>query len=358
VTPERWATATFVALRTTVTATRFTLRDVVRAALVCGALAYVGACTGARTYEQSYLRASDNWTFHDRYGAADRLFNGFDYGHAILSETLLRHPRDFAARLDGPIARRLVCDVLRRPPAVPLEERAIAPAYGTALPEVVAAFEWAHMLHRQIYDVIADEPFATDERDARIDAALRYYRSRPDLALSSTPKSMDLMEGQPYSLAFRRAAPRYNGIIWSYHWLQMRLYDALLSTANASERRDAVARDVERFHRMIGDAGGRTPTAMPMSAAVAPAFTRKYPEAAIIFDNLHSLHDVVSDVLASRVVAPQSKRATILSALARYQDDHSFTTTRDEWLEMSRAMGGVDTTALDAPGAIDHCAKR
>jgi hypothetical protein len=322
------------------------------------ALFGVGACAGARTYEQSYLRSDDNWSFRDRYRAADRLFNGFDFGHAILSETLLRHPRDFAPRLEGPIARHLVCEVLRNPPPVPLEERAVAPTYGTALPEVVATFEWAHMLHRQIYDIIAEEPFATEERDARVEAAVRYYRSRPDLALSSTPKSMDLMEGQPYSLAFRRAAPRFNGIIWSYHWLQMRLYDALLSSANVAERRDAVARDVERFRHMLGDSGRRAPTAMPMAAAIAPAFTQRYPDAAVIFDNLHSLHDVVSDVLASSAVAPKAKRAAILAALARYRDDSSFTTSREEWMEMSRAMGGVDTTALEATDATDGCAKR
>jgi hypothetical protein len=214
------------------------------------------------------------------------------------------------------------------------------------------------MLHRQIYDIIADEPFATEERDARVEAAVRYYRSRPDLALSSTPKSMDLMEGQPYSLAFRRAAPRFNGIIWSYHWLQRRLYDALLSSANGAARRDAVARDVERFRHMLGDSGRRAPTAMPMAAAIAPAFTQRYPDAAVIFDNLHSLHDVVSDVLASSAVAPKAKRAAILAALARYRDDSSFTTSREEWMEMSRAMGGVDTTALEATDATDGCAKR
>ena len=38
---------------------------------------------------------------------------------------------------------------------------------------------------------------------------------------------------------------------------------------------------------------------MPMTAAVAPEFARRYPEFAIIFDNLHSMHDVISDVLAN-----------------------------------------------------------
>jgi hypothetical protein len=95
-----------------------------------------------------------------------------------------------------------------------------------------------------------------------------------------------------------------------------------------------------------------------MAAAIAPAFAQKYPDAAIIFDNLHSLHDVVSDVLASKTVAPKAKRAAILVALARYRDDRSFTTSRAEWAEMSRAMGGIDTTALDVADAVDRCARR
>ena len=320
-------------------------------ALACWCLAGFASGGGARTYEQSYLRADDNWTFRDHYPAADRLFNGFDYGHAILSETLIRHPVDGPHRLEGTVYHRLTCEVLRRPPRVPLEERAIAPAYGTEHPEAVAVFEWAHMLHRQLYDIVVAEPLSTERRDDRVRSALRYYQSRPDLALSTTPKSMALMEGQPYSLAFRRAAPKFNGLIWSYHWLQMAIYDALLTSTDAATREAAVARDVELFTRMSTGRGQYSPSAMPMSAAIAPEFTRQYPEAAIIFDNLHSLHDVVSDVLASPTVARRDKRAAIRLALARYQDTTSFTTSRDEWLTMSREMGAVDTTVIGAePG--------
>ena len=320
-------------------------------AFACGSLAVLSSCGGARTYEQSYSRDRDNWSFRDRYPAADRLFNAFDYGHAILSETLVRHPTDAARRLEGPVYRQLTCGVLRHPPRVPLEERAVGPMYGTAFPEAVATFEWAHMLHRQIYDVIATEAFSTDERDDRVAAALRYYRTRPDLALSAAPKSMSLMEGQPYSLAFRHTAPKFNGLIWSYHWLQMALYDALLGAPDPPTRQEVVARDVERFMRMTTEAGKYAPTVMPMSAAVAPVFTERYPEAAAIFDNLHSLHDVVSDILASPRVPSGEKRAAILTALARYRDATAFTTTREEWLSMSRDMGGVDTTSVGASSA-------
>ncbi|HKP16551.1 MAG TPA: hypothetical protein VJT85_10800 [Gemmatimonadaceae bacterium] len=316
-----------------------------RRVIVCVALVASSGC-GARTYEQSYAGYTNSWFFRARYPAVDRLFNAFDYGHAILSETLIRYPSDAALRLEGPVYRKLTCDVLRHPPRMPLEERAVGPTYGTRLPEVVATFEWAHMLHRQVYDIIASEPFNLERRDQRISAAMRYYRSRRDLALSEVPKSMELMEGQPYSLAFRQSAPKFNGLIWSYHWLQMAVYDAMLAAPDPPSRRENVARNVEQFMQMTTEGGKFAPTAMPMSAAIAPMFTERYPEAAIVFDNLHSLHDVVSDILASPKVPSSQKRNVILTAISRYKDSTSFTTSRADWLSMSRDMGGVDTTRV------------
>jgi hypothetical protein len=296
------------------------------------------ACAHSQPYEQSYLRASDNWVFRREYPRADRLFNAFDYGHAKLSETLLRHPDDAAIRLEGHEREFIVSRLLRDPPRVPLDEYAIAPTYAKLVPEAIATFEWAHELHRQLYDIISDQVLTTDARARRMQQALSYYRSRRDLALSETPKSMELMEGQAYSLAFRRMAPRYNQLIWSYHWLQMGVYDALLRSEDYGTRHVAVDATVARFFEMLTDSS-KVPSAMPMSAAIAPLFSARYPEAAIIFDNLHSLHDVVSDILASATIPSSGKRAAILTALDRYRDSTSFVTTRTEWMEMARAMG-------------------
>jgi hypothetical protein len=296
------------------------------------------ACARAQPYDQADLRAGDNWTFRREYPRADRLFNAFDYGHAILSETLLRHPDDASARLEGGERVFIVSRLLRDPPSVPLEERAVAPEYARLVPEAVATFEWAHALHRQLYDIIADSALSSDARARRVRQALAYYASRKDLALSDAPKSMVLMEGQPYSLTFRRMAPRFNQLIWSYHWLQMGLYDALLQSKDGTQRRTSVAATVDRFFALLDDSSS-VPMMMPISAAIAPIFSARYPEAAIIFDNLHSLHDVVSDVLASRTMSSSEKRAEVLRAISRYRDSTSFVTTRAEWLEMSRAMG-------------------
>jgi hypothetical protein len=310
-----------------------------RPRIVAGSRAANPSLTGP--FEQTYMPARHNWTFRDRYPRAERLLNGFDYGHAILYETLIREPTAAAAgaQLDGRTFKYVVDRVLRRPPRLALEERAIGEWYTTLVPELLAMFEWAHVLHRQLYDVMADERLTPAERETRADQVLRYYRSRADLALSSSPKSMALMEGQPYSLAFRRAASKFNGLIWSYHWLQIALYEALLLADDPGDRQANVHTSLAAFWAMVDGAPGRLPTVMPMSPAVAPHFSTLYPEAAIIFDNLHALHDVAADILASTVVPQSEKRSTILRAAAAYRDSTTGVTSRDEWREHSMHMG-------------------
>ena len=319
------------------------------------------------THEQFYLPGSFNWEFRRNYPGADRLFNAFDYGHAILYERLWNRPNAPASDLETKefdfITRRLLVN----PPGLPLEESAIEIGYVKIAPEAKMMFEWAHLLHRQIYDVLADESMSQTEKDAKVQELLRYYKSRKDLAFSSSPKSMDLMEGQPYSLAFRKRYPKFNGLIWAYHWLQIGLYEPLLAGKSREERQTGVAATVTRFRQMIEQPPTRMPSVMPMTPAVAPLFTARYPEAAIIFDNLHSMHDVISDILANPSVPRDRKREEILIAGRRYRDNSSFVTTAGEWREMAammgvQKMGGVAGSAVPfaapvaASTAADHSA--
>ena len=302
------------------------------------ACACARAFAGGTYYEQSYLPAPYNFALRARYPSVDGLLNAFDYGHAILYETLWRHPNAAASVLENREFGFITAKLLRDPPGVPLDESAIAPDWTRLAPEVAMMFDWAHMLHRQIYDIWTAEGVPAAQKDAKVAAALRYYKSRPSLAFSSRPKSMTLMEGQSYSLAFRQKYPKYNGLIWSYHWLQMALYDALM-VAPVSARNDNVARVVSTFFAMTESAGGNLPTTMPQSFAVAPCFSARYPEASIIFDNLHSLHDVASDILANSDVPRSRKRQMILDAADRYRDSTTLVTTVDEWRKMSIDMG-------------------
>lgn len=299
----------------------------------------VAAAQWSTTYDQFYRQASHNWSFRKHYAEADRLFNAFDYGHAILYETLWTDPDAPVSRLENEEYEFITKRLLVKPPRIPLEESAIEVEYAKLVPEAKQMFDWAHVLHRQIYDVWADERIPLERKDAEVARLVAYYKSRRDVAFSSHPKDMGLMEGQRYSLSFRRRYPKFNGLIWAYHWLQVGLYEPLVTAKSAEERRAGVAAAVARFRQMLDNPPATMPRVMPMTPAIAPEFTRRYPEAAIIFDNLHAMHDVISDVLADSTLPRSAKRAEILLAAQRYRDDTTSVTSVDEWQTMAIEMG-------------------
>ena len=316
-----------------------------RSLTVCASMLL--AMSGARpavaqwstAYHQFYTQASHNWEFRRKYPNADRLFNAFDYGHAILYETLLTEPDAPTSRLEQQEYDFITQRLLVRPPRLPLEESVIEVEYAKLVPEAKELFEWAHILHRQVYDVWADERLTAEQKDREVRRLLEHYRSRHRAALSVHPKDMHLMEGQPYSLTFRRRYPKFNGLIWAYHWLQVGLYEPLVTGGTPEARRAGVNAAVARFREMLVDPPRSMPSVMPMTAAVAPEFSRRYPEIAIVFDNLHAMHDVISDVLADSTIPRSRKRAEILQAVARYRDDTSSVTTVAEWRDMAEEMG-------------------
>jgi hypothetical protein len=314
-------------------------RATLGALVLIAAVSPEAAAQWSTTYEQFYLQAPHNWTFRDRYQAADRMFNAFDYGHAILYETLWTRPNAPASILEVKEYDYLTKKVLVTPPRVPVEESAIEIAYVKLAPEAKMMFEWAHILHRQMYDVLADERLSDSRKDAEVARLVAYYKTRPDVAFSSRPKSMKLMQEQPYSLAFRQKYPKFNGLIWAYHWLQVGLYEPLLVNSTPEARQAGVRATVARFWQMLEDAPRKMPYQMPMTAAIAPTFAARYREAAIIFDNLHSMHDVISDILANPGVSRDRKRAEILRAARLFRDDTSYVMPVQAWLTMSREMG-------------------
>jgi hypothetical protein len=310
------------------------------AALASIAAPRVARAQWSRTYEQFYLPGSFNWTFRREYAVADRLFNAFDYGHAILYERLYTQPGAPISALETDEYDFITQTLLVRPPNLPLEEAAIAINYAKLAPEAKMMFDWAHLLHRQIYDVLASERMTQSQKDATIAELVAYYKTRPDLAFSSVPKNMDLMEGQPYSLAFRERYPKFNGLIWGYHWLQVGLYEPLMTGRSREERQAGVTAAVARFRQMLDSAPEHMPRIMPMTSAIAPTFAARYPEASIIFDNLHAMHDVVSDILTNNERVPRDrKRAAILEAASRYRDATSFNMSIAEWKSMGEMMG-------------------
>ena len=150
---------------------------------------------------------------------------------------------------------------------------------------------------------------------------------------------MDVMDGQYYSLAFRQKYPKFNGLIWAYHWLQVGLYEPLVTAHNAPERRARVDATVRRFWQMLERPPASMPYLMPMTSGVAPTFARRYPEAGAIFDNLHMMHDVISDILTSREVPRSAKRREIMRAVSVFRSDTAYGIPYETWLAMGETMG-------------------
>ena len=71
---------------------------------------------------------------------------------------------------------------------------------------------------------------------------------------------------------------------------------------------------------------------------------------AIVFDNLHALHDVAADILAAPDVPNAERRRLLLGALAAYRDDVTQATSVAEWREMAEMMdvARMGGTAADA----------
>jgi len=312
------------------------------------AVAALGAAAGPpaaaqdRRDEQFYYPGGFNWQFLRRYPDAARLFNAFDYGHAILYEILLtKHGPEAERDLDRAY-RYLVGDLLVRPPRFAVPEEAIEPQYAKLAWRAKLMFDWAHVLHRQIYDVYADERLPMAARDSLVERITDYYLSKTGYAFTAAPKAMELMDEQAFSRVFRRAHPRFNGLIWAYHWLQVGLYEPLIGYCTEAERRAGVVATVARFRRMLSNPPASMPQVMPMTAAVAPEFSRRHPRAAAIFDNLHMMHDIVSDLLMADTLTAGGKRAAIYGQLAEFQDSTRNIVPLEHWAMMGEMTGGVD----------------
>lgn len=302
--------------------------------------------------EQFYYPGGFNWQFLKSYPEGARLFNAFDYGHAVLYERLYTEsPGDRGAALEKEF-QLLTNDLLIRPPRFAIAEEVIEPAYAKLAWQAKQMFDWAHVLHRQIYDLYADERLSPEARDSLIERVTDYYLSRKEYAFAPVPKSMALMDEQYFSQVFRKAQPKFNGLIWAYHWLQVGLYEPLILGKTPAEKKAGVKATLARFWTMLEDPPGGFPKSMPMTSAIAPHFSAKHPRAAVIFDNLHMMHDIISDVLTADTIPHGQKRAVIYRQLAEFRDSTRNVMSLDEWRGMAEMMGGIDLMGGPATGLL------
>ena len=303
--------------------------------------------------EQFYYPGKFNWAFLKTYPEGGRLFNAFDYGHAVLYERLLTKPAPERETALEKEYQFLTTNLLIRPPRFAVAEEVIEPTYAKLAWRAKQMFDWAHVLHRQIYDIYADEGLDPAARDTLIERVTDYYLSRKDYAFTAAPKSMVLMDEQYFSQGFRESHPKFNGLIWAYHWLQVGLYEPLIIGTTPAEKKAGVKATLARFWTMLEDAPRNFPTMMPMTSAIAPRFSAKHPRAAVIFDNLHMMHDIISDILVADTVPRDRKRAVIYAQLAEFRNGSRNVISMEEWHHMAEMMGGINSMGGPATGLLE-----
>jgi hypothetical protein len=328
--------------------------NVTQSLSVAALLVAMGAGTAAgqaQRDEQFYFPGGFNWQFLANYPEAARLFNAFDYGHAVLYERLYTKRGKATPELEKEY-RYLTTDLLVRPPRFAVVEEVVMPSYAKLAWRAKMMFDWAHVLHRQVYDAYADQRLTPAQRDTLIERLTDYYLSNRKYAFTDKPKSMALMDEQYFSQTFRKAYPKFNGLIWAYHWLQVGLYEPYLEGHTEAERKAAVQATVARFWSMLEGPPRRMPKTMPMTSAVAPNFSAAHPRAAVIFDNLHMMHDIISDILTADTIPHDRKGQVIDQQLDKLQDSTRDVMSLEEWRMMAEHMGGVEVMGGRATGLV------
>ena len=263
------------------------------------------SCTGAiPRHSQFYLPGDYNFAFYDTHTRAAQSFYAAHVAHFGIYEVALTKGEDATDAFEDLEARirRMVVDPPRFEPPAEL----IAPDWTKMAHPTGRAMDWTHHLHSQLYDIMTD-PSVTDKQAAG-DRAIAYYLSNSDAAFSTRGYGHRwMMGGGTWAGAFARKYPGINGILWAYHWHHAAVYEALMEPNPAAQ-----AREVDRVIDVFVDSVLVTPPDyMPLMAEMAPRFSRMFPAAAHIFDNLHMMHDITNDIMVDERLSRAQKEDEI-----------------------------------------------
>jgi hypothetical protein len=296
-------------------------------AFVCKTALAITFLTSGSSYSEVVWNPlpAEAYRFGDLYPEAQRLLFAFDYGHALVYEMLIQN----RGKIDDPETfekdlMAKILPILKNPPHVKVDESDIAPTYAYTFPLVLNLFDWSHLLHQFVLDVLATSDNRGSGMVNRVNHLVAKYNANRSVAITDVCKTMLFMDGHYFSKAFRRNFPSFNLLIWSYHWFQIRLYEALLKPTRA-ERDAAVAETVQAFRLLISDLPDSADfDMMPETATEAPTFARLFPNIPPAFDNNHMMHDIVSDLLTSDRVESANLRAEGIRMGRMAQDPEAF----------------------------------
>ncbi|MGQ0810553.1 MAG: hypothetical protein ACT4OO_04930 [Nitrospiraceae bacterium] len=278
------------------------------------ALGGVLACAQVEQRDKRfYYRALWNFALRENLKELDIEFNGVDFGHSNLYENLLlTGAKDVPAIEER--ARKETLQFIHSRPVLNPNEEAIAPTYMKLAWKAQNTFDEAHALHRSTYDVYVSD---LADKESALRKVLAFYQES-EYAITAKKLDHQRLDTFPYSKAFRRKFPLFNATIWAYHYLQVVVYDALGAAPDLQSKQKAVEPILRTYHGYL-DKPPLEWTFMPMTEELSPKFAADYPEIANIFNNLHMMHDNISDILTTDLLPMwEEKRKEIYRVTQAY----------------------------------------
>ncbi len=247
--------------------------------------------------------------------ALNRDMNGVAVGHALAYEALVTgREKSLETTVWGQIDH-----VLKNPPAFMPTEKSLSPTFGQKYGVLEQVFDWTHVSHAQTIDLLASPKLDNAAKDTETEKVWDYYKNEgAPFTVTGLPMNMAWLDSQPYSGAFRRKYPKVNALFWGYHWLQTSIYDGLRGKT-PDEQKKMYALLGKQYHDV--ELYDTKRPFMPMMAETSPLFSAKYPGIANAFDNLHMLHDMVNDILASDWMTDAQKQEQIKRAVYMISPD-------------------------------------
>jgi hypothetical protein len=215
-----------------------------------------------------------------------------------------------------------------------------AAGYAVLGPKASAIIARGNAFHREVLGILAD-PAITEfaSRRAAVAGAVERYRSRPEVALPSQPKDMDILYDHEFALGFRTGYADLDGLIWAGHWLKLAATEPLTDLAEAEARAAGLDTVRARYYAKLsfGEPPEFFPSEIPLAPAIAPGLIFLSPESAMIWDNLTMMQEVLADILASPDVT--NVRAAIDDAVGHFMDPTYAMTDQGEWEIMALRHG-------------------
>ncbi len=196
---------------------------------------------------------------------------------------------------------------------------------------------WGHAFQREVTSILADPEIA--DPDAALQEAVRTYRSRPGVALPGVPKDMDILYVHPFALGFRTGYADLDGLVWAGYWFRLAVTEPFTDLPAGDARSAGVDTVTARYFAKLsyGEPPSFFPSEIPLAPAIAPGLIWRSPEAAMIWDNLSMLFEVVADVLASPDT-PDVESA-LEATFDFFLDPALAVTDQDEWEIMALRHG-------------------